>query len=544
MSSHTKLLIVGASNKSTRSIARSLQKYKVEIHVLHDEDLAVSKSKYIKSYLLKPEIKKDIFSFKNEIVSAIEKLKIDVVLPSTDLAIDVVMRFKGEIEQKASIIGLNDNESYKYAHNKYELMSIGREVGLAIPNFIYVSNVNELPSFDNLVYPVVVKPISSARIMDRKHNSYKVSFPKNKSELIDGLRELLPNTPVMVQDHIEGYGIGYNVYCINGEIKSEYIHKRINENEGVSSYRKVVPIDSYPLKEKVKTLLQRVKWNGVGMIEFRVGVNGTPYLMEMNGRFFGSTEVGVRSGYDFPSFLFTDQYLREPKIVNNTGKFCSLRMLHDEVLLELDSLLRRKTIGRFFGWLFSLCNLVLPGNYLEDNYFNDPKFVSALYEYDRRRIRGKKIKKATINAFRIRKIDKDMWSAAKNIVFVCRGNICRSPFAEYFAKTVIPNKNFESVGTVNLTHRLSPLNALVAAKEFGVDLSTHSSKHIDDIDLANTDLFIVMDKLNYFELKDLNIPEHKIAFLAPDELHDPYKKELKEYESVYGQIKSCIEALI
>lgn len=543
MSAITKLLIVGASNKSTRSIGRSLRKHNVEIYVLHDEDLAVSKSKYVHTYILKPELKKDIISFKDEVISAIDKFGIQVVLPSTDLAIDVIMHFKDEIGKKARIIGLNRPDSYKYAHDKYELMQLGKEVGLSIPGFVYADDIDKLPSLDHLKYPVVIKPVSSARIVNNRHYSYKVSFPKNKEELIDSLRELLPNTPVMIQDHIDGYGIGYNVYCIDGDVKSEYIHKRINENEGVSSYRKVVPLDTYPLKEKVHALLKWTKWNGVGMIEFRVGTNGIPYLMEMNGRFFGSTEVGVRSGYDFPSFLYTDQYLGKPQLVKDTGKFYSLRMLHDEVLLELDSLLRRKTIGRFFAWFFSLFNLILPGNYLEDNYFNDPKFVSALYGYDKRRIKRKKERKGEIANLKVKELNKEKWNSSTKIVFVCRGNICRSPFAGYYAKKIVLNKSIDTVGTVNLRNRLSPVNALIAGKEFGVDLSGHHSKHIHDINISATDLFVVMDKLNYFELKELNIPEEKIWFLGNDELHDPYRKELKAYQDVYRQIKDRVDRL-
>jgi len=538
-----KVLIVGASNKSTRSIARSLLKKGCEIFVLNDVDLAVSKSKFIKEFILKPNLNENIQVFKDEVILAITKFKIEVVIPSTDIAVDVISHFKSEIEKYAPVIGLNLPEVYKYAHNKYELMKAGKEVGLNIPSYIYVDDLNNLPNLNDFSFQSVVKPISSAKISGNKHLGYKVAFPESKIQLSDVLRELVPSTPVMVQEYIEGYGIGYNLYAINGEIKSEYIHKRLKENEGVSSYRKIIPIDSYGLKEKVHALIKKIGWNGVGMVEFRIDNDGVPYLMEMNGRFFGSTEVGVKAGYDFPKFLFTHQFLKSPEIVNNTGKFYSLRLLHDEVLLETHKLLTTKNILAFLSWFFSLFNLVLPKNYLEDNYFEDPKFVKSLYSYDSIRIKSKKQRKKEIEAIVIKPVLKAHWDKCKNIAFVCKGNICRSPFAEMYAKKINANKTFISVGTINLIDRFSPVNALKAANILEVDLSSHQSKHLNDIDKSAIECFIVMDKLNYTELIEYNIPESKLFFLSNHQIADPYKKGISEFGEVYTEIKKCLDKL-
>ncbi len=543
MNSRIKLLLVGASNKSTRSIARSLQKHNCETYVLNDEDLAVSKSKYIKEYLLKPAIKYNIVAYKNEIINTITKYGINVIIPNTDLAIDVILRFKQEIEALVPVLGLNKPEVYKYAHNKHELLKKAATFGLKTPRYIYVDDLNLLPDLKQLKYPVVVKPVSSAKISNQNHFGYKVSFPKNKEELINTLRELVCNTPVMIQEYIEGYGIGYNIYAINGEIKSEYIHKRLKENSGVSSYRKIIPLQSYEVKEKIHALIKNIVWNGVGMVEFRIDKNNVPYLMEMNGRFFGSTELGVKAGYDFPSFLFTDQYLKAPKITTKTENYYSLRMLHDEVLLEMAKLVQTKNILVFLKWFFSLFNLILPQNFLEDNFFNDPKFVMNLYGYDLKRIKAKKIRKIFLNNVYFKPIQKTKWQQLKTVAFVCKGNICRSPFAAEYAKNEFPAKHIISFGTVKLTDRLSPVEAVEMAKKLGVDLSTHRSKNITDIEVKAIDGFIVMDKLNYYELLDLGISEEKIWFLADKELPDPYKKIADDFEKVYSEIKQHLDNL-
>ncbi len=51
-------------------------------------------------------------------------------------------------------------------------------------------------------------------------------------------------------------------------------------------------------------LLSATGWTGVAMIEFRVADDGTPYLMEVNGRFWGSLQLAIDCDVDFPWLLY------------------------------------------------------------------------------------------------------------------------------------------------------------------------------------------------------------------------------------------------
>jgi predicted ATP-grasp superfamily ATP-dependent carboligase len=51
-------------------------------------------------------------------------------------------------------------------------------------------------------------------------------------------------------------------------------------------------------------LLRRFNWNGVAMVELKVDrATGTPYVMEVNGRFWGSLQLAIDAGVDFPKLL-------------------------------------------------------------------------------------------------------------------------------------------------------------------------------------------------------------------------------------------------
>lgn len=56
--------------------------------------------------------------------------------------------------------------------------------------------------------------------------------------------------------------------------------------------------------EHAKRLLDAASWHGVAMVEFRVGPGGVPYLMEINTRFWGSLQLAIDSGVDFPWSLY------------------------------------------------------------------------------------------------------------------------------------------------------------------------------------------------------------------------------------------------
>jgi len=59
-------------------------------------------------------------------------------------------------------------------------------------------------------------------------------------------------------------------------------------------------------------LLHSVGWEGVAMVEFkRSAASGESYLMEVNGRFWGSLQLAVDAGVDFPRMLI-DMLLKRP----------------------------------------------------------------------------------------------------------------------------------------------------------------------------------------------------------------------------------------
>ena len=92
----------------------------------------------------------------------------------------------------------------------------------------------------------------------------------------------------------------------NGNPVAAFSHKRIREKPpsgGVSVFRESAPLDPLALEFSEK-LLDVLNWNGIAMVEFKIDErDNRPKLMEINGRFWGSLQLAIDAGVDFPALL-------------------------------------------------------------------------------------------------------------------------------------------------------------------------------------------------------------------------------------------------
>jgi len=137
----------------------------------------------------------------------------------------------------------------------------------------------------------------------------------------------------------------------------------------------------------------------------------------------------------------------------------------------------------------------------------------------------------------------------KSVLFVCLGNICRSPLAEGIAKQIVSERGLDvlidSAGTGNWHSGETPCeNSIVIAKSRGVDISQQHARQITEEDASIFDLVIALDQSNYNDLKKLGIKKlHKLGEFGAnnDDIPDPYFFPGYEgFEKVYEMIELCV----
>ena len=105
--------------------------------------------------------------------------------------------------------------------------------------------------------------------------------------------------PLLIQQRIVGPGTGIFLLVWDGTVRAVFAHRRLREKPpsgGVSVYSESIAAKP-DLVERSRLLLERMKWNGIAMIEYKLDAStGVPYLMEVNGRFWGSLQLAIDAG--------------------------------------------------------------------------------------------------------------------------------------------------------------------------------------------------------------------------------------------------------
>lgn len=148
-----------------------------------------------------------------------------------------------------------------------------------------------------------------------------------------------------------------------------------------------------------------------------------------------------------------------------------------------------------------------------------------------------------------------------NILFICLGNICRSPLAEGFLRHhVMLNRaandfNIDSAGTGNWHAGKPPDNrAIRAAAEHGVDISDLRARQISALDFDQFQHIIALDHENLADLKQLNgnrSADCSLSLLSDlidnpgfIDVADPYYGSYPDFQTVSQQLDSACKALL
>ncbi len=140
----------------------------------------------------------------------------------------------------------------------------------------------------------------------------------------------------------------------------------------------------------------------------------------------------------------------------------------------------------------------------------------------------------------------------RTVLFVCNGNICRSPYAEALARRLLPAAVVvESAGFIG-ADRPSPPEAVQVAGERGLDLAPHRSQKLETSHLREVDLVVVMDEVQRHRLVSSR-PElaDRVLLLGDVDpgpvtrraIPDPVEKPAPVFRSCDDRIDRCVGAL-
>ncbi|HLG05777.1 MAG TPA: ATP-grasp domain-containing protein [Gemmatimonadales bacterium] len=258
------------------------------------------------SETLLPDPATETNQFVTAVADLLDRTRALVLLPVTDPAILAVL--ENETRFSGVRIPMADLGHFLRASDKEATLALAERIGIETPHqWVMPDESAPVPGIPQERFPVVLKPSRSVRGSAGKRTKLGVSYAGSPVDLERAVANLpAASFPLLIQARITGPGIGIFLLRWEGAVRAVFAHRRIREfppSGGVSV--SAVSIEAPArLVEKAESLLAALDWSGVAMVEFKQDASsGRHFLMEINPRFWGSLQLAIDAGVDFPTYL-------------------------------------------------------------------------------------------------------------------------------------------------------------------------------------------------------------------------------------------------
>jgi carbamoylphosphate synthase large subunit len=309
--SHSRVLVTDADTPKALAIVRAIG-HEFEVWTAAQSRIALAGcSRYARKHI------KYGFSaapdFASWLLSICKADNIQIVITPEEASSLLVAREQASFDAAGIRLTTLPLDALETAMDKARTVEAAIEAGILVPPTVILDHPGKaLAAAHQLGYPVVVKPrFSRYWIGDRFVSSDGVGYANSDAQMLEIMKSLDPRLPPpLVQGFIPGTGSGVCVLVAkDGAIIGEFAHERLRDYRPTGSgsvLRKSVGVDPQ-LREISLKLLRHIGAHGIAMVEFRTDSRtGEPYLMEINGRFWGSLQLAVDAGVNFPLLLVNE----------------------------------------------------------------------------------------------------------------------------------------------------------------------------------------------------------------------------------------------
>ncbi len=508
-------------------------------------------SKYCARSLYIGEPYADVRRYSEALLSLVARRRYDYLFPINDVANELAYFNYDSLRALATLIGPTP-ENYRKASNKHIAIQIAQQAGIRPPESVYVAG--EGSPLPGLAFPMYAKPVHSALIRANYLHRFTVRKVTSQAQLEAKLRDDLPRVPVLLQHEISGHGVGLNFCAFKGTLCGVSVTTRVHEpvGGGGSSYRRTGDLTP-ELIDVAKGIARSVEWTGMMMIELKSDGRDL-YMMELNCRPWGSIEVSIQSGVDYPRLVLESMIRQGPTDTALPARQIYVRNLKRDlgwIWQRRHTWLTKES--DLPAWLWSFHRVVLgrekfdveqPGDFLPGL----SQLSASLSQLGKRgaRLLRRMVARSHGSSARPRV------SPGSKLMFVCKGNINRSVVAHHYLSA----QGFLSVcsaGLIGQHGRMPSAQAEAYLRTLGIDASEHRSRDVRTLEreLKKADLVIVFDRRTMAELAERypTLTGHvrllsSMSSGRTESIGDPHDRTDAEYVECFDRIVSHLDRLI
>lgn len=300
------IVVTDADERSCLATVRALGRAGYVVHTCSTREQSLAgASRHAASHTRVADPLRAPQAYVDDLVRLCTTVKAAVLLPTSEASLLAVLPERGRF---ACRIPFPSAEQFASVCDKEHVLELAVRHDVRVPRQQAVGNAREgRDAAMGISFPVVLKPSRSVAGASGQRTKVGVQYANDEEELVRKLEGMAPDVfPVLLQDRIEGPGFAISLLLWNGAVLAAFAHERLREKPpsgGVSVLRRAISLDK-PLLAQAVALLGEFAWQGVAMVEFkRDDRTGIPYLMEINGRLWGSLQLAIDAGVDFPVLL-------------------------------------------------------------------------------------------------------------------------------------------------------------------------------------------------------------------------------------------------
>jgi protein-tyrosine-phosphatase/predicted ATP-grasp superfamily ATP-dependent carboligase len=555
-----RVLVLGDDTRSFLAILRSLGRRGIEVHVAPANfRSAALKSRYISAvHDLPPWLGKG-----SEWLRAMEALlretKFDLVIPCDETTLLPLQRSRAKLD-RLTMLAIPDDDAIDLLFDKHATRKLAQEVGIpvAVGRLMRPHDSAEA-IFSELGAPIVIKPRRSFSPdnLGIRNRVQVVGDPARLDEILCHV----DSDGTLLEKYFDGRGIGISLLASDGCVLQAFAHHRVHETAGASFYRVSAPL-SRDLMKACEAIIAAAHYTGVAMLEFKHNAKGESILLEVNARPWGSLPLPVSLGVDFPyrwyRLLTTGE--KFPAVTYRVGVYGRNLLPDIRASIAEAKAKGRKPVSLAGFVARRTAELLRPliGREVHDVLVSDDLRPGVIELMEVGANIGRRCKEALpgVSVRRrmhaLAQIRQGLRAGAPSpfLLFVCLGNICRSPFAEALLRIRLPHSPIAiaSAGMIPQLGRRPPPLALEAAATHGIDLSAHRSVFLTRELLERASLVIVFDENTDSALFD-RYPQLKVPVISLADVSgragiaDPIDHDSVGFRWVYAEIATAIDKL-
>lgn len=300
----SKVLLLDGYSTRTLACVRSWGKQGIAFAVGGESRWDMSLfSRYAKETFVYTSPKRDVLKFIEDVNRYCHKFAADCVFPTSEAGIMACSQYRKDL---ACVPLIPLEREIETTFSKAKTLALAESLGIAAPRTVHITESNK-QAIDalNLRLPVAIKSESSEVLLSgRAETSGKTAYAVTKAEVLKECHSrLAKGQSVLLQEFIDGYGVGISGLFAEGRPVALLAHRRIRESNplgGPSAVAETIEIDPR-LREATESLFRALSFSGPAMTEFKIDRRtGQPYLMEINGRFWGTVLLAPAAGLDLP----------------------------------------------------------------------------------------------------------------------------------------------------------------------------------------------------------------------------------------------------